>query len=372
MKRKITNDGVFMIGIGTRKKWGLVSLLIILLVIGLVVGSKAYQKHQVRQAQIRFAAAETLYSYQKYQEAAREYEFVATKYPRIEYVPVCWYKAGYIYRYFLFNDAAAENALKKLVDLFPANQYRKEALSLLIDIYSRLGKYKEQNDTIKRFLAEFPGAANEDALRLELSKGLAKMNQNKEALEQLALIKDPQANVIKNSQEYYQLLIAKDPLDPQPHLELARIYKGMGLQQRAVTEFETAKWIKKNAAEIKAAQQKTAGPSKYPQGFIQKKVPPKIKLSPREEKIYIGCAVAQRQDWPDAMYKRSQSLGPPANEQEAVAVGEKLQQYEKEWWSAWYAKNQTSYDECEKIRFKVINDQGTAMQLNEKIAKMIK
>lgn len=359
-----------MVETGTQRKWGFISSLIIMvLVISLVVGFKAYQKHQTRQAQLRFAAAESLYNYKKYQEAATEYEFVATKYPRSEHVPACWYKAGYIYRYFLFDDAAAARVLKKLLDL---SQYRKESLVLLVDIYARLGQYKEQNDIISRLLAEFPGAIDEDTLRLESSKGLYKLGQNKEALEQLALIKNKESNVVRNSQEYYQLLSAQDPFNPQPHMELSRIYKGMGLQQRAVVEFETAKWIKKNAAEVKAAQQKVAAPANYVRGPTQKRVPPKIKLLPREEKLYIEYILTQNQSWPTAMHKKSQALGSPNNEQEALALGEKIQKYEKEWWSAWYAKNQTSYNECEKIRSKVINDQGLAMLLNERIAKITK
>jgi tetratricopeptide (TPR) repeat protein len=362
-----------MLKIGTQKKWGFISILIIIvLVMGLAIGFKAYQKHQARQAQLRFAAAEVLYNYKKYQEAAREYEFIATRYPRSEHVPDCWYKAGYIYRHFLLDDAAAARALKKLLDLFPGNQYRKEALVFLVDIYARLGQFKEQNDIIKLLLAEFPGAVNEDALRLEVSKSLYKLGQNKEALGQLALIKNKESNVVRNSQEYYQLLSVQDPFDPQPHLELARIYKGMGLQQRAAVEFETAKWIKKNAAEVKAAQQKVTASSKYVRGFNQKKVPPKIKLSPREEKLYIEYTLAQKRYWRTAMNKKSMSLGTPKDEKEAMALGEKIQQYEKEWWSTWYTKNKTSYDECEKIQFKVINDQGWAILLNERIAKITK
>jgi tetratricopeptide (TPR) repeat protein len=359
--------------IGTKKKWGFICILfIIVLALGLAGGFKAYQKHQARQAQLHFTAAEELYNYKKYQEAVQEYELVATKYPRSEYVTTCWYKAGYIYRQFLLNDAAAAKALQKLMDLFPYNQYRKETLVLLVDIYARLGKYKEQNDTIKRLLAEFPNEVNADALRLEFSKSAMRLGQTKEALEQLALIKDKNANVVKNSQEYYQLLSTEDPFDPQPHLELARIYKGMGLQQRASIEFETAKWIKKNAAAVKAAQQKPVVPSKYARGFTQKKVPPKIKLLPKEEKLYIGYALAQNKDWPAEMYKKSQSLGTPKNEQEAKVFSEKMQKFETEWWSGWYAKNQTTYNECEKIKAKVVNDQGTAILLNERVAKITK
>ncbi len=347
-----------------------ISILIIVLFIGLVGGFRAYQKYQSRQAQLCFSKAEAFYNNKKYLEAAKEYEFVANNYPRSEHVPACWYKAGYIYRRFLLDDAAGAKALQKLLALFPASQYRKEALVLLVDIYARLGQYKEQNDIINRLIADFPGALNEDALRLELAKGFYKRGQFKDALEQLALIKNKESNVVKYSQEYYQLLSYQDPFDPQPHLELSRIYKGMGLQQRAVDEFDTAKRIKKNAAALKDAPQKATAPAKYARGPMQKKVPPKIKLLPREEKLYIEYTLAQERYWPAAMYEKGLSLGPQEKEQEAAVSGEILQQYEKEWWSDWYAKNQTSNDECEKIRAKVINDQGTVMLLNEKIAQI--
>jgi tetratricopeptide (TPR) repeat protein len=355
-----------------KKKGTITLLLIIVLVIGLVFGIKAYRRYQDRQGQLRFAAAESLYSNKNYLAAAREYETIAAAYPRSEHVTDCWYKAGYIYRNILFNDAAAALAFKKLLDLFPASHYRKETLLALMDIYARLGQYKEQSDILKKLQNEYPGAVNEDVLHLVLSKALSQQGLDKEAQQEMALIKDKNSNVVRNSQEYYQMLSAQDPFDPQPHLELARIYKGMGLQEKAVVEFETAKWIKKNAAEVKAAQQKVVAPSKYPRGFTLKKVPPKITLPQREEKLYIEYAVAQNKTWPLAMQKKSQGLGTPQNEKEAQAFGVKMQQYEKEWWTAWYAKNQTSYNECEKIRSKVINDQGTAILLNERIAKIIK
>lgn len=250
-----------MLTMGTQKKWRFTSrLIIIALVIGLAVGFKAYQKHQARQARFCFAKAETLCNYKKYQEAVKEYEFVAAKYSRSEYVPACWYKAGYIYRYFLFDDAAAARALKKLLGQFPANQYQKETLVLLVDIYARLGQYKEQNDTIRRLLAEFPGAVDEDALRLELSKGLYKLGQDKEALAQLALIKNKKANVVRQSQEYYQLLITRDSSNPQPHLELARIYRGLGLEQKAQDELIIAARLKQR--QKKAQKSLPAKPSR--------------------------------------------------------------------------------------------------------------
>ncbi len=347
-----------------------IGILIAVLVIGLVAGLKAYQKHQNKQAQLRFARAEALYNNKKYQEAVKEYEFVAAKYPRSEQAPASWYTAGYIYRHFLFNNAAAAKTLQKLLARSMATPYRKETLVLLIDIYYHLGQYKEHNDVITRLLKEYPGAVDEDVLRLELAKGFNKMGQTKETLEQLALIKNKESDVVRHSQEYYQLLIIRDPADPQPHLELARIYKEIGLKERAASELKTAEWLKKNAAAVKAAQQKAAAPANYQRGFTEKKVSPKIELSPREEKLYIDYNVAQKKSWRKAMNEKSQSLGTPANEKQALTFGANIQRYEKEWWSSWYAQNQTSYDECEKIRFKVMNDPGLARQLDEKIIKL--
>lgn len=245
-----------MLAIGTQKKWGFMGLLII--IVALIVGFKAYQSHQARQAQLCFAKAEELYNNKKYQEAAQEYEYVAARYPRSEHVPECWYKAGYIYRHFLFDDVAAAGALKKLLDQFPGNQYQQETLVLLVDIYDRLGRYKEQNDTIKRLLAEFPGAVDEDALRLELFNSFYKLGQKKEAWEQLALIKNKKSNVVRNSQEYYRLLISRDPADPQPHVELARIYEGMGLKEKAKGELAVAAILKQMTAQAKNRTNKSA------------------------------------------------------------------------------------------------------------------
>ncbi|MDD5259155.1 MAG: hypothetical protein PHD29_04265 [bacterium] len=344
--------------------------IIIILVIALIAGFNAWRKYQTKQAQIVFTKAEALYNNKKYQEAVQEYESVGAKYSYSEYAPPSLYKAGYIYCHFLFNDAAAAKALQKLVARPKATPYRKEGLILFIDIYDRLRQYKERNDVITRLMKEYPGAVDEDVLRLELAKSLNKMGQAKEALAQLALIKNKESDVIRSSQEYYHLLIIRDPADPQPHLELARIYKQIGLQKRAAGELETATWLKKNAAALKAAQQKTAAPPKSRRGNIEKEVPPKIELTPREKKLYIDYTVAQNKTWRAAMNEESQSLGAPADEQQAMVFGAKLQQYEKEWWSDWYTKNQTSYEECEKIRLKVMNDQGLARQLNEGIAKI--
>lgn len=347
-----------------------IKILICILAIGLVVGFiAAYQKNQSKQAQLHFSQAEALYNNLKYQEAVKEYEFIAAKYPRTKHVPECWYKAGYIYRYFLSSDADAEKMLRKFINRSTATSYRKEALVLLVDIYARLRKYKEQNDIITRLLAKYPGAVDEDSLRLELAKGFYKLGQLKEAQEQIALIKNKESNLVKYSQEYYQLLSLQDPSNPQPHLELARIYQGMGLQERAAAELEAAKMIMKNSAEAKAVPQKGPAPVNYVRGPIQKKVSPKTAISPREEKLYIDYWTAQNKSWRAAMFEKSQSLGTPASEQQARAFGNKIQQYEKEWWSDWYAKNKTSYDECEEIRLKVVSDQGLARQLNEKIAK---
>ncbi len=346
-----------------------IGIIIAVLVVGLVAGFKAYQRWQAKQASLRFAKAEVLYHNKKYQEAVKEYEFVATKYSRTEPAPACWYQAGYIYRHFLLNDTAAAKALQKLLAKFPQTQYRKEALLLLADVYARLKQYKEQNETINHFLKEFPGTVDEDVLRLELAKGFLGQGMNKEAIEQTALIKNKESAIVRFSQEYYQLLSMQDPLNPQPHLELARIYKGMGLPNKAAIENETANWLKKSAASLKAAQQKVPAPVNYVRGPIQKEVSPKTAISPREEKLYIAYLTAQNKSWRSAMFEKSQSLGTPASEQQTKAFGDKIQQYEKEWWSDWYAKNQTSYDECEEIRLKVVSDQGLARQLNEKIEK---
>jgi len=345
-------------------------LYALLIVIVLVTAAVTYHKYQTKQGQLHFAKAEALFNYQKYQEAAQEYEFVATSYPRAEYAATCWYKAGLINRRFLLNDAAALKDLQKFVALFPQNQYRKEGLILLVDVCGRLGQYKEQTEVINRLLTEFPGAVDADTLRLEIVKGFYKQGQLKEALEEIALIKNKDSDLVRNCQEYYQLLISQNPYDSQSHLELSRIYKGMGLQAKAAAEFDSAKWIKKNEEAVKAAQQLKAVPAQYPRGIIGKTIPPKIKLSPREENLYIEYDLAQHKYWPAAMNKKSQSLGVPKNDQEAMALGKNIQQYEKEWWSEWYANNKTSNNECEKISDKVLNDQGLTRLLNEKIAKL--
>lgn len=342
--------------------------LIVALVIMLVIGYKTYQVRQAKQAEFHFSKAEMLYSYQKYHEAVTEYELVASKYPHSEYVPASWYNTGYIYFRYIRNDELSAKAFETLLAKYPDNKFIYETMFCLVDVYDRLGKNEALARTTQNLLSKYPNQVNRDSLRIILATALVKLGNIDHAAQVVSQIENKDAPVIKNSQEYYQLLMMKDPTNPQLHYELARIYKGMGLQQKVALELAAADSVKKMnkiASQQKAAEEANA---KKAQNIPAKQrvLKPKLKISAREEQLYLNYARALSHLWQETE-EYSKKLGQPEKPEEQNAVNVKIKEFTDQYWVNFYKQNNTTVAECGKIIKKINTDKDLAEVLSNKV-----
>ncbi len=355
---------------GPRKKWGFISILIIVVsFIGLIISFKFYQEQQSRQAQLHFAKAEELYDSKKYQEAVTEYEFVASKHPRSAYVPACLYKSGYIYFRHLRKDDLSAKAFEALLAKYPDNQFVYESLYCLLDVYDRLGKNQELVRNAQTLLAKYPTQVSRDSLRIIMVTALMKLGNIDQAYQVLSQIEDKNAPIVKNSQEYYQIMATKDPSNPQLHYELARIYKGMGLTQKVYQEVSEADRIKKmnqEAIKREAAEQAYAKKMQNMPGNKPPVLKPKLKISQHEEQLYISHAraLSRLMQETDGYTKK---LGEPKNPEEQRVINGKLEEFVKIFWVDWYRQNNTTLAEFNKMMKKINTDRDLAQVLSNKI-----
>jgi hypothetical protein len=343
------------------------SIFIIIVLIALALGYVEYKDYQAKQVALHYQNAGQLYKEGKYEEAMREYEAVFNSAPESKMAPECLFKAGYIADIFLRKADKAQALLEKYLEKYPGQkEYLDQTQKYLLQIYTDT-RQRDKLAKIADQYVERAGNKLDDVSRLQLTQVYTGLGDVEKAYQQIQDVADKDNPAYKYDITVQEVNVFKNPMDPEAHRRLALAYQHNGFRDKAQTEYESINWLKKHEEAVKAAQQKKLAPSNYPIGITEKKVAPKIALTQREEDLYINYNLALNKFWPQDMNKLSQSMGTPKDEQESRSLGEKIGKYHDAWWSAWYTKNKTSYNECEKISAKVANDRGLERALTEKI-----
>lgn len=203
-----------------------------------------YQQLRQEEARWHFQKAENLLKLREYQKALAEYEIVITRYHHSELIPEVLLQMGFIYTRYLGKDDLARQSYERLIKDYPRSPQLIKAKTNLLYLCQRLDRNKEVIQLSTDLTSNYSDQIDRDAVCLVAAETYCKEGNQEQALKMADQIVNKNSPLVKNSQIYYSLQLSRNPFDPNPHYELARIYRGLGLEQKARDELNVAARLK--------------------------------------------------------------------------------------------------------------------------------
>lgn len=145
-------------------KFGVITVLCVLLVIFAIAGINKYLRWQYQKIQLEagkiYTVAEQLRLEKKWPEAIEQYKLILTKYPRFDGKLETEFKIANVYLHNLvdLNEATGFyiNILRQK-EKYAAEQRIPDSMIELAAIYRAQGKFKDAIDLLEEALAKYPG-----------------------------------------------------------------------------------------------------------------------------------------------------------------------------------------------------------------------
>lgn len=141
-------------------------------------GMKAVESNE--RDTLTYAAAERIYSRQRYNDAQKAFNDYLSEFPEGSFVLDCHYYLGVIH----YNDKATKEALKHFEQViqFPDNKYSEDAMALASDIHYRAQRYDRAMELYKQLATKTNNDERRRACRMNTMRCATALGMNNEAI----------------------------------------------------------------------------------------------------------------------------------------------------------------------------------------------